>query len=414
MKEAKITKFSKELQSLVRIPSVSGHETVAQKHLLGQFTDFGSALSNKGGFNAFLQSVEGYDAPNMVAHMKGNDGQGSKKALILTGHIDTVRPAGEYPEWQKNNPWSGEIIAEGDSHKIYGLGVSDMKMGLKVLQHVFQELAVQKDLDCDVWFVSCINEELNGAGTEAFAKWFKDEGWIEKYPQGIAAIFGEPRNLGSKATTIGIGNKANDFLIAEKTVGSHHSSEKGANVITDIAELTQGLDALNLSWESSQFESGFTPPYITPTKVETPNENLNSTPAGGSVKLDLRSTPATQNTSLEEVIVLASSLGFSVKHLENPAPGAYTDPESPIVKAFQNVLMQEGVEVDLQTSVGSTDAGFLQAIGIKETVMAGAGTEEVEHHVNEYATLEEGERAIGLTVQACLQWIQMQNNTNQV
>src|SRR5690348_6800763 len=144
MKE-KYQSFRKDVQKLVQLPSVSGTEATAQQHLLGQFQAFGQ--------EAWLQPVEGYESPNLVAHKKGNSGKGSKKALILTGHVDTVSPAGTKEQWQHNNPWSGEIVQEPNgTHTLYGLGVSDMKMGLVVLQYVFQELA-QKDIDCDLWFV---------------------------------------------------------------------------------------------------------------------------------------------------------------------------------------------------------------------------------------------------------------------
>lgn len=401
------TKFTTEVQNLVKIPSVSGSEKTAQQYLYGQMEQFGSSLPENAGFSTFLQSVEGYDSPNVVALKKGNNGKGSKKAFILTGHIDTVSPTGSKEDWQGQDPWSGEIVEQPDgTHKIFGLGVSDMKMGLVVLEHVFQDLA-QKDIDCDIWFVSAVNEELNGAGTEAFAKWFKEKGYVATYSEGIAAIFGEPRNLGSDSAILGIGNKANDFLIASKKVASHHSSEEGPNVINDMAHLVIGIEALNLIWKSSEFEEGLTPPHITPTEPKAPNKNLNSTPAAGSLNLDLRTTPHTQQNSLKQVVALAKSLGFSVEHAENPVVGAYTNPESPLVQAFREILIQKGIPFELQTTGSSTDAGFLQGIGIAETIMAGAGIEAIQHTVNEYAILEDGERAIGLTILACLKWIEM-------
>ena len=78
----------------------------------------------KAGFTVQRQSVVG-DRFNVLAAK----GQG-KRALLLTGHMDTVPAARGW----KSNPWKPSI----DGDKLYGLGACDMKGGLAALLQAVQ------------------------------------------------------------------------------------------------------------------------------------------------------------------------------------------------------------------------------------------------------------------------------------
>lgn len=142
----------KYLKDLIQINTTNppGNEIEAINYIKSLFDEHG--ISYK-----ILESSPG--RANIVARIKGD---GSKRPLILTSHVDVV-PA-EASHW-KTNPFSAEVI-EGE---LYGRGAVDMKNHTAMTLAVFLKLKQdQTSLKRDVIFIALADEE---AGTVYGSKW---------------------------------------------------------------------------------------------------------------------------------------------------------------------------------------------------------------------------------------------------
>jgi len=117
------------LWELVRIPSITGSERMAQEFMYRQY----NALNLKNiRLTAQREKIENHPAycgankpydgrPNVIGIWEGDPG---KKSIILNGHIDPVSPE-PIAQW-KHPPFSGEV----EGNRLYGRGALDMKAGL--------------------------------------------------------------------------------------------------------------------------------------------------------------------------------------------------------------------------------------------------------------------------------------------
>jgi acetylornithine deacetylase len=154
------------LTELVRRPSVSGEEKPTVEHLASFLEDHGLAVE-------LTEAAPG--RPNLVCRWGADDGP----TLLLTGHSDTV-PIG--------NGWSrdpfGAAIEDG---RLFGRGSCDMKAGLAgmALTMVAIKRAFAKPKG-SVVFAACVDEEVNGIGTQAAIRAGLRADW---------AVIGEPTEL---------------------------------------------------------------------------------------------------------------------------------------------------------------------------------------------------------------------------
>jgi len=153
------------VQSLVRIPSVSGHEQAAQHAMAAKYESLGLSTEIIPSLREELESHPAFcddaipfkDRLNVVARWSGT---GGGRSLILNGHMDVV-PPGDLSKWTRD-PWGGEV--EGDL--MYGRGSCDMKSGLASSVFAVQALkSAGARLRGDVLLQSVIGEESGGAGT---------------------------------------------------------------------------------------------------------------------------------------------------------------------------------------------------------------------------------------------------------
>jgi acetylornithine deacetylase len=155
------------LQSIVRIPSVTGEEGEVQKPIAAAFRGAGLETDvwepSPEDLAPYALHVGEFTSlagrPNVVGRWRG---AGGGKSLILNAHIDVVDP-GDPSRWT-HPPYSGEIV----DGRLYGRGSCDMKAGLAA--NLFAVKAIQTaelQLDGDVLVESVIAEEDGGAGTLA-------------------------------------------------------------------------------------------------------------------------------------------------------------------------------------------------------------------------------------------------------
>ena len=152
------------LQSLVRVPSVSGGEQRAQRTIAAKYESLGltteviaserSALAEHPAFSD--DGIPFVDRLNVVGTWRG---RGSGRSLILNGHMDVV-PPGDLSLWSRD-PWGGEI----EGGRLYGRGSCDMKAGLSAAAIAVQALqSLGLEPAGDVLLESVIGEESGGVG----------------------------------------------------------------------------------------------------------------------------------------------------------------------------------------------------------------------------------------------------------
>ena len=211
--------FVSLLQTLVRIPSVTGNEKKVQefieqklktlgfetkmsepdiKKMFEMFPEIAQVPSiGEEGLDMPLMTEDKFtyeqlmaspydrlksykDRPNLVGVLKGT---GGGRSLILNGHIDTV-PVGDLSKWH-HDPFGGEIVDE----KIYGRGAVDMKGGVAAMICATETLkALDIRLTGDLMIQTVVNEEHAGGGALGLvAEGYKADAAIVTEPAGFGA-----------------------------------------------------------------------------------------------------------------------------------------------------------------------------------------------------------------------------------
>ena len=173
------------LGALVRIPSVTGDEDVAQEYMAKLLKELGGEVDAWRPDVSALQGLPGYPGArvstsrlDVVAEFAGT---GEGPALILNGHIDTVSP-GEEARWTYP-PFSGTLMGD----RLYGRGAADMKGGLVAAVGAVRALhKARLRLKGSIQVQSVHGEEDGGLG--AFAA-------LERGYKGDAVIVCEPTAL---------------------------------------------------------------------------------------------------------------------------------------------------------------------------------------------------------------------------
>lgn len=174
-------------QDLVRIPSVTGEETPAQRFLTDRLQDWGLHVDlwipergEVAGHPAFCDDGFPIERANVVA--RWGEGDPARAALILNGHMDVV-PVGDLSRWD-GDPFEGGI----HDNVLRGRGSCDMKGGLAaaaIAIHAAQELGIEPKRP--VLLQSVIGEETGGLGTlAAIIRGYRADAAVIAEPTGLA------------------------------------------------------------------------------------------------------------------------------------------------------------------------------------------------------------------------------------
>lgn len=185
--EKKREELAHTTSELVKIPSLIGEETEAQRYMESKYGEAGLRVET---FEADLDEIRKHPAyieiphsyknrPNVIGFLEGSD---EFPSLILNGHVDVVSP--EPTDKWRYDPWGGEI-KDGE---IYGRGVLDMKAGL--IANLF---ALKAILDSGVKPAgkiicqSVIEEEAGGSGgtLACFLRGYKADGMLITEPSNM-------------------------------------------------------------------------------------------------------------------------------------------------------------------------------------------------------------------------------------
>lgn len=370
---------------LINIKSYSGEEVVVR--------EFTKGWLEKRGMTAFEQDG------NLVVHLQGKD---RSRSFIFNSHMDTVSE-GDLP-WQFG-PWTATQVGD----KLIGLGASDMKSGMAASLLLAEKMARAGTPPVDMWFTYVVNEEVDGSGTENFAKWFRQSGHTKSY-QDMAAIFTEPTGL----IEIEHGHRGNIFLKVETKGDSGHSSRPGELKTHSVREMVAFADRLQqemAKWSEEYKSDIFTPPtngemtsIFAGVRVQAETGEIvaaspNKFPSICTATFDIRTTPDFHPVALAKIQALGEKLGAKVDTNASPAPAGYTDPSERIVQISKKMLGNPKLTV----SQGSADLGFLTTEGIK-AVIFGPGEKDEAHKVNEFCYPEKIDQAVGIYSQVVEAW----------
>jgi acetylornithine deacetylase len=155
----------RDLADLIRIPSLGGDETPAQRWMAARMRSMGlsvdvwdidfDTLSAHPSFSMEVPRTQGLG-------VVGTCGADSGPTLVLNGHVDVV-PIGDAAQWT-SDPWRATLVGD----HVVGRGACDMKGGLAAALAAIRAIVDAKvTLGGRVALHSVVAEEDGGAGTLA-------------------------------------------------------------------------------------------------------------------------------------------------------------------------------------------------------------------------------------------------------
>lgn len=347
------------LSELVAIPSQSGHEKEISAYIYEWMEAHGITTYEQSG--------------NAIGHIPGLN---SSKALILSGHMDTVE-VGDLHQWD-TDPFDA-VVEEG---KLYGLGASDMKAGVAVLMDLASHYA-QNPPECDLWFAFVCGEEVDGSGSQSFISWFKERTEAQKYQQ-TEALIAEPTD----ASFVEIGHRGNQFVkIAIKSESGHASQPQNVKnpAIRIAGKIIAGLQELEETWQANLSHEQLGSPTIGLTGIWAGDLGAPNKIAGeATLQLDVRTTPELHAQTGELLNEFLASYSDNAKVVEcEGSPAGWTDESSELRAIFKT----EFPSLAQRIMMGSSDLCFFTDGGIP-TIIFGPGENMVAHTTNEYASLD--------------------------
>lgn len=338
------------------------------------------------GIEAYLQDIED-GRGNVIAILPGD---GTKKSLMLNGHMDTVPVTG------MEDPFGGQV-RDGC---LWGRGAADMKSGLAAMAYA---LILLKRMDIrlggDVVFAGVIDEE---AAKSTGSRYIALHG-----PKTDYAIVGEPTGLCPIVAHKGI----DYFEIRFRGRAAHSSQpERGVNALYAAAEyILMVRDRLVPRYEQMRHPL---------TGVPTVNVGLVQGSAAAnqgflkgeaetfagivpdecSVWVDIRWTPyqtiAGIQKELEELAELVKEgmpeIVAEVHYIELPRPAMEIEAQDPLTKAVQKqVAAYDETRAELAGVSYFADSGILKGIGGISSMILGPGDIAVAHAADEHVEIEQ-------------------------
>src|ERR1051326_7600257 len=197
-----------------------------------QAAEYLANLLEESGFSVRLlrETAQGVEKVMVVAWV----GPAVPGGLIVSGHIDIVPFAGQ-PGWR-----SDPLVMHAEGERVYGRGVTDMKIFLAQMIIAAKRLAFNK-LKRPLVYIFTRDEELAGQGAQNLVKTLP--GIFTDFPLPSLALIGEPTNFEVFPAHKG-------FIIFDVIVrgkGGHSSAPtKGLNAIEKMGDVIQLLKETNV------------------------------------------------------------------------------------------------------------------------------------------------------------------------
>lgn len=346
---------------------------------------------NENGIESTIRSIETNRA-YLTARLKGN---GNKKSLVFSGHMDTV-PPGDIP-W-KYEPFDAKEI----DGRLYGRGASDMKGGLAALIIAMIEIAKEEvSLEGDLVLAATAGEEVDSLGARTMIKdgILKDTG---------AMIIGEP-----SGNEIFVSHKGALWLEVVSYGKIAHGSmpEQGINAIENMNALINILhNKFKFKYKEDKLLGG---PTLT-LSVISGGVRTNVVPNICKLQMDIRTVPGQKHQEIiSDIKVLLkeieknSNAKFELKVLNN-LMAVGTPIEHPLIQLAHSTANELFYyEHELKGARYYTDAStFVPGLGNNLPLFIyGPGEEAMAHQSNEYIEINKYFDAIKFYKEIALRYL---------
>lgn len=365
MNEIELTK------KLIEIESVSGNET----EILEFLADF------LRGNSAEVWQNKDFAAGVLRIRTNGNEFSKSSRAIILTGHIDTVS-AGDLRAWERS-PWEATEM----NGKIIGLGASDMKGGLAAQFIAGLEFVKENNFESnfDLWLVAVSNEEIDGRGSRNFVKWLNEQKEFD-YSE-FFGVIAEPTNC----ENIEIGHRGNRFVRLKFKGESGHASQQAnfqKSALSKASFFLSRIDDIFKNWQESFSNDFLGSPSLVPTSLKSgEDKSPNKTAPSAELILDIRTTPELDSDFKNTFNSLAEKYDFKWEYHSDPVPSSLVSKKSRVI---ENILKVSKLnEESIMVSPGATDQGeFVNGLKNAQIVVFGPGEWDEAHHQNEFIYID--------------------------
>lgn len=400
-------RIGERLVSLIRIPSITGHEDPAVNQIanwlqkldveIDYWNDGITALQRDPHYPG--HEVERAWCPVVVGVVRG---ERAGPSVMLTGHVDVV-PPGDYARWDFE-PFSGEIRDD----RVYGCGASDMKSGLIAALEAFQAFADgPRKFAGRVIFVAVPAEEDSGLGTLAAIR----RGW-----DADAAIIPEPTSTKGIPQLVIAHAGAMSLVIEIPGLAAHASKRlQGQNALDHFISIMDAMreDEKRLNEaETHPLMRNLKLPYA--TNVGIIEGGLWSSSVMDSLKVTVRVGIALSETveqaekrfrdAIMEAVksdpwlsknppkITRQAAGFGSSHIQDDHPlvGAVSESAEEV---FRHPTSITGAPY------GCDMSGWVSLAGVP-TVLYGPGEIDCAHGPNEWASLETTTRSAQVLVKA--------------
>jgi acetylornithine deacetylase/succinyl-diaminopimelate desuccinylase-like protein len=308
------------------------------------------------------------DTGNVFARIRG---QGMKKPVVVSAHIDTV-----FPE-------STDLSILRTQDKVSGPGIGDNSLGLAglfglywILGDLKPDIHAKTSLAADTWLVANVGEEGLGNlfGMKAVVERFNGEASAYIILEGMSLGQIYHRGLGVKR-----------YRITVNTKGGHSWVDYGkTSAIHELAELVVKIKNLDFPAEPrTSFNIG----------TISGGTSVNTIAAEASMQLDLRSVDphvlSGISNQVEALVGLANYRGKEelqvVAQVIGERPPGDIPADHPLVKLAEKCHIANGVKVKL--NIGSTDANEPLSHGYPAICM-GLTTGGGAHTTSEYIDIK--------------------------
>lgn len=324
-------------EALIACPSVTPATGLVFDCLEAQLAPLGFAVHR-------MITGEAPDGPveNLYAVRRGPEGS---RHFAFAGHLDVV-PPGE--GWT-----SGPFLPERRGNLLYGRGAVDMKGSIAAM--VAAAAQVPADAGTISFIITGDEEGAATFGTVALIDYLREAG-----EQPDLCLVGEPTSVQRLGDMAKIGRRGSVNIWIEVAGKEGHVAypHLADNPLPRLVALLAELDALVLDEGTDWFQ----PSNLEITDITVGNPATNVIPAKASARISIRFNDRhTGNDLAHKVTAIAHRHGGTTRQVVS-GEAFLTQPGDFSALLVEAIRAETGLEPDLSTTGGTSDARFLKAV----------------------------------------------------
>jgi len=300
------------------------------------------------------------------------------RTIVFAGHTDVV-PTGPLEEWT-----TPPFTPTHRGGKLYGRGACDMKTSLAAFVVAIEEyVAVQPDTGLNLALLLTSDEEGPGVdGTVIVCNKLAERGEVIDY-----CIVGEPTAVERTGDMIKNGRRGtmSGRLTINGIQGHIAYPHLARNPVHSFAPALAELVAINASGAWDAGNEWFQPTSWQISNIHAGTGASNVIPGNAVIDFNFRFSTESTPESLQQrvhAVLDAHQLDYTLKWTVGGLP-FLTTPGELVVAVKQAILDETGIETELSTSGGTSDARFIAKI-CKQVVELGpvnASIHKIDEHI---------------------------------